>query len=78
METESYYTSDGDIAYIRVRSPQGRVTSEEEHWGLRDFDETGTLVGLEVWSASKVLPRELVDALPRLEGRGTAIERQPA
>jgi uncharacterized protein YuzE len=78
METESYYTSEGDIAYIRVRPPQGRVTSEEEGWGLRDFDETGALVGLEVWSASKVLPRELVDALPRLEGRGTAIERQPA
>ena len=78
METESYYTSDGDIAYIRVRPPQGRVTSEEEQWGLRDFDETGALVGLEVWSASKVLPRELVDALPRLDGRGTTIEHQPA
>jgi uncharacterized protein YuzE len=75
---ESYYTSDGDIAYIRVRSPQGRVTSEEEQSGLRDFDETGALVGLEVWSASKVLPRELVDALPRFDGRGTSIERQPA
>jgi uncharacterized protein YuzE len=78
METESYYTSDGDIAYIRVRSPKGRVTSEEEKWGLRDFDETGALVGVEVWSASRVLPRELIDALPRLEGRGTAIEGQPA
>ena len=78
MESESYYTSDGDIAYIRVRSPRGRVTSAEERWGLRDFDETGALVGLEVWSASKVLPRELLDALPRLEGRGTTIERQPA
>ena len=78
MDSESYYTSEGDIAYIRVRSPQGSVKSEEEPWGLRDFDETGALVGLEVWSASKVLPRELVDALPRLEGRGTAIARQPA
>ena len=78
MEPESYYTSGGDIAYIRVRSPQGRVTSEDERWGLRDFDETGALVGLEVWSASKVLLGELIAALPRLEGRGTAIERQPA
>ena len=41
MESESYYASEGDIAYIRVRSPQGRVTSEEEEWGLRDFDESG-------------------------------------
>lgn len=79
MESESYYTTEGDIAYIRVRSPHGAVRSEEQPWGLRDYDdETGELVGLEVWSASEVLPKELVDALPRLEGRGTAIERQPA
>jgi uncharacterized protein YuzE len=79
MESESYYTIDGDIAYIRVRSPHGPVRSEEQPWGLRDYDEqTGDLVGLEVWSASKVLPAELVAALPRLEGRGTSIERQPA
>jgi uncharacterized protein YuzE len=79
VESESYYTTDGDIAYIRVRSPYGRVRSEEHPWGLRDYDEqSGDLVGLEVWSASKVLPAELVAALPRLEGRGTSIERQPA
>lgn len=79
MESESYYASEGDIAYIRVRAPRGRVRSEEEDWGLRDYDEeTGELVGLEVWSASKVLPADLIDALPRLDGRGAAIERQPA
>jgi uncharacterized protein YuzE len=79
MESESYYTTDGDIAYIRVRSPPGPVRSEEQPWGLCDYDEqTGDLVGLEVWSASEVLPEELVAALPRLEGRGTSIERQPA
>lgn len=79
MDSESYYTADADIAYIRVRSPHGPVRSDEQAWGLRDFDEeTGDLVGLEVWAASEVLPKDLVDALPRLEGRGTTIERQPA
>ena len=79
MEAESYYASDGDIAYIRVRSPRGPVRSEEQPWGLRDLDEqTGVLVGLEVWSASHVLPEELVAALPRLDGGGARIERQPA
>jgi len=74
-----HYTVEGDIVYIRVRSPHGSVRSEEHEWGLRDYDEdTGELVGLEVWSASKVLPQELVEALPRLDGRGTTIERQPA
>jgi uncharacterized protein YuzE len=72
---KSYYTVDGDIAHIHVRSPHGRVTSEEERWGLRDYDETGALVGIELWSASRVLPTGLIEALPRLAGRGTAIRR---
>ncbi len=79
METESYYSSEGDIAYIRVRSSLGSVRSKPETWGLREFDEeTGELVGLEVWSASRVLPQDLVEALPRLEGRGIAVDPQPA
>lgn len=79
MEPESYYTIDGDIAYIRVRSPRGPVRSEEQPWGLRDYDQkSGDLIGLEVWSASKVLPETLVAALPRLDGRGRSIGRQPA
>lgn len=49
------------------------MISEEERWGLRDYDETGALVGIELWSASKILPSEVLAALPRLEGRGTAI-----
>lgn len=70
-EPESYYTPDGDIAYIRIRSRRGSVRSDEQAWGLLDYDEqTGDLVGLEVWSASRVLPAELVAALPRLDGRG--------
>jgi hypothetical protein len=47
--------------------------------GLRDHDaQTGDLVGLGVWSASNVLPEDLVAALPLLEGRGRSIEPQPA
>jgi uncharacterized protein YuzE len=78
VEPESYYAPEGDIAYIRTRQPQGTVRSQEEAWGLRDYDETGELVGLEVWGASRLLPPELVEALPRLEGRGAVVERQPA
>lgn len=67
MKPDSYYTSEGDIAYIRVRTPEGQVSSEEKPWGLLDFDEAGDLVGIEIWGASKMLPAEIVDALPRLE-----------
>lgn len=78
-DLESCYASDGDIAYIRVRAPHGPVRSEERDWGLRDYDETtGELVGLEVWEASKVLPQDLVEALPRPDQRGTRIAHRPA
>lgn len=60
-------------------SPHGPLRSEEQPWGLRDYDEqTGELIGLEVWAVSKVLPEELIATLPRLDGRGTNGERQPA
>lgn len=78
MKPDSYYTPEGDIAYLRVRDPSGAVSSETEPWGLRDLDESGELVGIEVWAASKRLPPELVEALPHIEGRGLTIERQPA
>lgn len=78
MKPDSYYAPDGDIAYLRVRDPQGEVSSREEKWGLRDFDARGELVGIEVWAASRRLPIEVVEALPRLEGTGLEVERQPA
>lgn len=61
---KSYYTADGDIAYIHVRSPQGCVCSKEERWGLRDLDESGALVGIELWSASTVLPADRIGPRP--------------
>lgn len=78
MKPDSYYTPDGDIAYLRVREPKGDVSSRRESWGLRDFDDRGELVGIEVWAASERLPREVLEALPRLDGHGLTVERQPA
>lgn len=71
IEPESYYAPRGDLAYIRVRPVGGAVETREEVWGLRDHDaETGELIGLEIWSASDVLPPELLHALPRIEMGG--------
>lgn len=85
MKPDSYYEPRGDLAYFRVRPQRGAVRTEREEWGLRDYDrETGELVGIEVWSASTLLPPELVAALPRLNGGGVVIDcselakRQPA
>jgi uncharacterized protein YuzE len=85
MKADSYYSPEGDIAYLHVR-PSERMRTEELDWGLRDYDvESGELAGLEVWDASKVLPRELVESLPRVAGRSGVVitredlaKRQPA
>lgn len=76
MKPASYYSPDGDLAYIVVR-PSERVRTEELDWGLRDYDvESGELAGLEVWSASTVLPRELLESLPHRGRSGVAVEQR--
>lgn len=78
MEPDSYYSPDGDIAYLRVRGSAGRVRTRKEAWGLRDYDETGELVGIEIWAASERLSQDVLEALPRLEGQTAVFERQPS
>ena len=44
VEPDNYFTPDVHIAYIRIRSRSGPVRSDEQTWGLRDYDEqTGDL-----------------------------------
>jgi uncharacterized protein YuzE len=60
----AYYDPEADIAWL----PTGKsssVVSEEVEWGLIDHDEvTDEVVGLEIWAASKRLPKAVLDALP--------------
>ncbi len=76
MKPQSYYSPDGDIAYIRVR-PSDHMRTEEQSWGLLDYDvESAELVGIELWSASKVLSDELLGALPRLGRSDVVVTRE--
>jgi len=76
VKPQSYYSPEGDLAYLRVR-PSDRVRTERLEWGLRDYDvQTGELAGLEVWEASRVLPRALIDSLPQLGRSDVAISRE--
>ncbi|HEY3828738.1 MAG TPA: hypothetical protein VGL57_06030 [Solirubrobacteraceae bacterium] len=44
--------------------------SEEVEWGLIDHDSvTDEVVAVEIWRASKRLPRAILDALPGPGGR---------
>lgn len=58
-----HYDPEVDIAMISFED--GRANSEEHNWGLIDRDPgDGHLMGFEIWQASKILPPELVAALP--------------
>ena len=60
----AYYDRDADIAWLPT-GDSGDVVSEEVEWGLIDHDAaTDEVVAVEVWSASKRLPAEVLATLP--------------
>lgn len=64
MNVYAYYDSDADIAWLPTGQSQN-VVSEEVEWGLIDHDaDTDEVVAVEIWSASKRLPKAILDALP--------------
>lgn len=70
----AYYDRDADIAWL----PTGQgdcVVSEEVEWGLIDYDsESNAVIGIEIWSASKCLPSEVLQQLPAPDGaQGAAV-----
>lgn len=71
----AHYDRDVDIAWFLFEEVKpGSLVSEEQEWGLRDFDRgTGKLVGLEFWRASERLPKELLDELPVPRGERAVI-----
>ena len=57
------YEHDADI--LNVWLSDGPVIRSEEHdWGLLDVGSDGEVVGIECWRAGKLLPQELLAALP--------------
>jgi uncharacterized protein YuzE len=58
-----HYDPEVDIASISLEA--GDAVSEEHPWGLIDRDrDDGHLMGFVIWEASKMLPAEMVAALP--------------
>ena len=65
----AYYDRDADIAWLPT-GDSADVVSEEVGWGLIDHDSaTDEVVAVEVWSASKRLPPEVLATLPALPSR---------
>jgi uncharacterized protein YuzE len=69
----AYYDREADIAWLPTGDSTD-VVSEEVDWGLIDHDSTtDEVVAIEVWSASKRLPPEVLATLPApTSARGAA------
>ena len=75
----SHYAPESDIASLTLGVRQGKLRAEEQPWGLLEYNaDTGALVGAEIWEASSVLPKDLLDALPEPAASEVVVERQPA
>lgn len=60
----AYYDRDADIAWLPT-GPANQVVSEEVEWGLVDRNAvTDEVVAIEIWGASRRLPKAILDALP--------------
>jgi uncharacterized protein YuzE len=63
MDLHLHYDPEVDIAMLSFET--GRARSQEHSWGLIDrHPDDGHLMGFEIWGASKILPVEMVAALP--------------
>jgi uncharacterized protein YuzE len=66
----AFYDRESDIAWLPT-GPLGDITGEKMDWGIVARDvKTGAVVSIEIWSASKRLPKEILDALPEPAGLG--------
>lgn len=76
----SHYDRDADIVWLELAGFDGRqVRVEERDWGLVEtHSETGAVVAIEFWKASRVLPSEALDVLPAPAAQPTVIETEHA
>jgi uncharacterized protein YuzE len=65
----SHYDPDVDIAWFIASDSRG-MWADERPWGLIARDrEDGSVAGIELWSASRYLPADLLAAMPRPGGQ---------
>ncbi len=74
----SHYAREEDIASLRLEGfAAADVYGEDHPWGLLLRDRRDNrVVGVELWGASRQLPRELLHELPAAAGEELLIERQ--
>lgn len=76
----SHYDRDANVAWLELEGFDGRRVLVEEHdWGLVERDSrTGSIVAVEFWQASTILPGGLLDALPEPASQARTVETHEA
>ena len=66
MRIDGHYDPEADIAWVRFEDyDPSTAVAEESDAGLRELDpNSGEIVGLEFWEASRKLPADFLRMLP--------------
>ncbi|WP_297552499.1 DUF2283 domain-containing protein [Thermococcus sp.] len=70
------YDPQGDILYIEVSPSKVAETVEIDEDILVDYDESGNIVGIEIWRAREVLLGEIMRRLKELGVESSKIEAE--
>lgn len=70
------YDPQGDILYIEVSPSKVAETVEIDEDVLVDYDESGNIVGIEIWRAREVLLGEIMRRLKELGVESGKIEAE--
>ncbi|AIU70508.1 MULTISPECIES: DUF2283 domain-containing protein [Thermococcus] len=70
------YDPQGDILYIEVSPSKVAETVEIDEDILVDYDESGNIVGIEIWRAREVLLGEIMRRLKELGVESGKIEAE--
>jgi uncharacterized protein YuzE len=63
-ERFAYYDREADIVWLPTGLPDD-ILGDEQPWGLLARERvTGEVTSIEIWSASEILPKWLLDNLP--------------
>ncbi|MGH3949859.1 MAG: DUF2283 domain-containing protein [Pseudonocardiaceae bacterium] len=74
----SHYDRDADIVWLELPGfDSDHLAVQEAEWGLVERDsETGAIVAVEFWKASRILPRELLEGLPAPAEQAEVVDQQ--
>ena len=63
-EVEITYDEESDSGYIYFKTiAKGEAIGKQKFYSIRDFDQNGRILGIEILDASLQFPQEIIDKL---------------